>query len=88
MSTQATIFAGVVVYLVIMLFIGVYAAKRNHSIADFMTRGPISISADALAAEALQIIAKSRIDDLVVIGADGLPAGLVDSQDLARLKIV
>lgn len=57
-------------------------------ITEFMTRGPISISSGALAAEALQIIGQNRIDDLVVIDANGLPVGLVDSQDLARLKIV
>jgi arabinose-5-phosphate isomerase len=60
----------------------------GHPVADLMTRAPISISADALAAEALQIIGQNRIDDLVVLDPDGLPAGLVDSQDLARLKIV
>lgn len=60
----------------------------GQSVAELMTRDPISIATDALAAEALQIIAQNRIDDVVVIGTDGLPAGLVDSQDLARLKIV
>jgi arabinose-5-phosphate isomerase len=60
----------------------------GRPISEFMTRGPISISAEALAAEALQVIGQNRIDDLVVIGTDGLPVGLVDSQDLARLKIV
>jgi arabinose-5-phosphate isomerase len=60
----------------------------GRPISEFMTRDPISISAEALAAEALQVIGQNRIDDLVVIGTDGLPVGLVDSQDLARLKIV
>ena len=39
MSTEATIFTGVAVYLVIMLFIGAYAAKRTHSSVDFMVAG-------------------------------------------------
>jgi SSS family transporter len=39
MSTEAIIFTGVVIYLVIMLFIGVYAAKRAHSAEDFMVAG-------------------------------------------------
>lgn len=57
-------------------------------ITEFMTRGPVSIPQDALAAEALQVIGQNRIDDLVVVDSAGLPVGLVDSQDLARLKIV
>ena len=39
MSTEATIFTGVVVYLVIMLFIGIYSARRTHSTVDFMVAG-------------------------------------------------
>ena len=39
MSTEATIFSGVAVYLVIMLIIGVYSAKRAHSTVDFMVAG-------------------------------------------------
>lgn len=53
MSTEATIFIGVAVYLVIMLFIGVYAAKRAHSSVDFMVAGrrmPIWICAATLMA--------------------------------------
>jgi Na+/proline symporter len=53
MSTEATIFTGVAVYLVIMLFIGVYAAKRTHSSVDFMVAGrrmPIWICAATLMA--------------------------------------
>ena len=53
-----------------------------------MTPGPISISSSALAAEALRVIAEHRIDDVVVINSEGQPVGLIDSQDLARLKIV
>ena len=53
MSTQATIFAGVFVYLVIMLCIGIYASKRNNSAEDFMVAGrrmPIWICAATLVA--------------------------------------
>ena len=57
-------------------------------VAEFMTPGPISISSSALAAEALRVIAEHRIDDVVVINSEGQPVGLIDSQDLARLKIV
>ena len=39
MSTEATIFTGVGIYLAIMLVIGVYAAKRTVSTADFIVSG-------------------------------------------------
>lgn len=57
-------------------------------VEGFMTRNPITVRSEALAVEVLQTLKDNRIDDLVVLDADGLPVGLVDSQDLARLKIV
>ena len=60
----------------------------GRTVDDFMTRRPISVRADSLAAEALKTIGESRVDDVVVLDNDGRPVGLVDTQDLARLKIV
>ncbi len=60
----------------------------DRPVADFMTRNPVSIGANALAVEAVRLIGDRRIDDLVVTDPDGHPVGLIDSQDLARLKIV
>ncbi|MFT3990435.1 MAG: KpsF/GutQ family sugar-phosphate isomerase [Luteolibacter sp.] len=57
-------------------------------IASLMTRHPITVAADSLAVEALNTLGRSRIDDIVVVDAAGNPVGLVDTQDLARLKIV
>lgn len=57
-------------------------------IAGLMTRSPITVSADSLAVEAVKTIGRNRIDDIVVIGSDGKPVGLVDTQDFARLKII
>jgi arabinose-5-phosphate isomerase len=53
-----------------------------------MTRHPICIRDDALAAEALKIFNERNIDDLIVVNAKQEPVGLVDSQDLPKLKIV
>ena len=53
-----------------------------------MTRKPISVDADSLAVEAVQTIGSHRVDDVVVLDAEGRAVGLVDTQDLARLKIV
>lgn len=58
------------------------------SVGDFMTRRPITISGERLAAEVLQILDKHRIDDLVVVDETNRPIGVVDSQDLARFRLI
>lgn len=56
-------------------------------VAGLMTRRPITVQAEALAVEAVRTLGQNRIDDIVVIDTDGRPVGLVDTQDLARLRI-
>jgi arabinose-5-phosphate isomerase len=63
-------------------------AIGERPVDAFMTRDPIRIEAEALAAEALKTIGEHRVDDVVVVDASGRPVGLIDTQDLARLKIV
>ncbi|HTL57667.1 MAG TPA: KpsF/GutQ family sugar-phosphate isomerase [Candidatus Limnocylindrales bacterium] len=53
-----------------------------------MTHKPICIREDALAAEALKIFNERNIDDLIVVNAAREPVGLVDSQDLPKLKLM
>ena len=53
-----------------------------------MTRNPVCIRDDALATEALKIFNERNIDDLIVVNAKREPVGLVDSQDLPKLKIM
>ena len=53
-----------------------------------MTRNPVCICENALAAEALKIFNERNIDDLIVVNAKREPVGLVDSQDLPKLKIM
>ena len=53
-----------------------------------MTPRPVCIRDDALAVEALKIFNERNIDDLIVVNAKHEPVGLVDSQDLPKLKIV
>jgi arabinose-5-phosphate isomerase len=53
-----------------------------------MTKRPISIRDHALAAEALKIFNERNIDDLIVVNAKNEPVGLVDSQDLPKLKLM
>jgi arabinose-5-phosphate isomerase len=53
-----------------------------------MTPKPICICENALAVEALKIFNERNIDDLIVVNTKGEPVGLVDSQDLPKLKIM
>jgi arabinose-5-phosphate isomerase len=53
-----------------------------------MTRHPVCVREEALAAEALKIFNERRIDDLIVVNAKNEPVGLVDSQDLPRMKLM
>ncbi|HTL72457.1 MAG TPA: KpsF/GutQ family sugar-phosphate isomerase, partial [bacterium] len=59
----------------------------SQPLKSVMTRHPICIRDDALAAEALKIFNERNIDDLIVVNAKHEPVGLVDSQDLPKLKI-
>ncbi len=55
---------------------------------QFMTSSPRTIREDALAVEALSLFEKHKIDDLIVVNSRGKPIGVVDGQDLPKLKIV
>jgi len=57
-------------------------------VSAFMTRTPKTIAEDALGVEALRIFEAHKIDDLIVLDRRGQPVGLVDSQDLPKLKLV
>ena len=60
----------------------------SQPLKKVMTPHPISIRDTALAAEALKIFNERNIDDLIVVNAKNEPIGLVDSQDLPKLKIM
>jgi len=53
-----------------------------------MTRQPISVRDTALAVEAVKIFNERNIDDLIVVNARREPVGLIDSQDLPKLKLL
>jgi arabinose-5-phosphate isomerase len=63
-------------------------AISDSPVRDYMTVKPIHISANKLAAEVLATLEHARIDDLVVVDGDGKPVGLVDTQDLTRLRVM
>jgi arabinose-5-phosphate isomerase len=60
----------------------------DKPVSGLMTRKPVTVRADALAVEVLRTIGENRIDDIVVLDGGGKPVGLIDTQDLARLRIV
>ncbi len=57
-------------------------------VADLMTLNPVSVHKDKLAVEVLNLLESHRIDDLVVVDDNNAPVGIVDSQDLTRLKLL
>lgn len=67
-------------------------AADDHVLAQplerVMTRNPICIRDEALAVEALKIFNERNIDDLIVVNSKYEPVGLVDSQDLPKLKLM
>lgn len=56
-------------------------------VSRFMTRAPKTILADSLAVEALRMFDRFKIDDLLVLDSENRPVGLVDVQDLPKMKI-
>ena len=71
----------------------VRAFQRVANIADepvsaHMTHQPLCIAQDRLAAEVLAMLENSRVDELVVVDAQGHPVGLVDTQDLSRMHLL
>lgn len=59
-----------------------------RTLREVMTPEPICIREDLLAAEALRMFNECAIDDLIVVDARRHPVGLVDSQDLPKLKLM
>lgn len=57
-------------------------------LGSVMTHNPICVQETSLAVEALKIFNERNIDDLIVVNAKHEPVGLVDLQDLPKLKIM
>lgn len=63
-------------------------AVLGTALSDVMTKNPVHVREDALAAEALRIFNERNIDDLIVVNAKREPVGMIDSQDLPKLKLM
>ena len=57
-------------------------------VADLMTLNPVTVHQDKLAVEVLNLLERHQIDDLVVVDDNQSPVGMVDSQDLTKLKLL
>jgi arabinose-5-phosphate isomerase len=57
-------------------------------LADVMIANPITVRVDKLAVEVLNLFEAHRIGDLIVVDRRRFPVGLVDAQDLAKVKLV
>lgn len=60
----------------------------NVAVGEVMTANPKCIRADSLAAEAMAIFHKFRIDELPVVDGDSKPVGMIDVQDIVAIKVV
>jgi arabinose-5-phosphate isomerase len=58
------------------------------AVDGLMCRTPVTVQAEQLAAHVLGILEKHVVDELVVLDAENRPVGIVDTQDLSRLKLV
>jgi len=60
----------------------------NSKVKHVMTKTPISVSRDELAAEALSILQHKKIDELPVVDNNNNLVGLLDVQDLLKAGLV
>src|SRR5205809_7622798 len=64
------------------------AKIADRLVGDLMTLNPVTVHQDKLAVEVLNLLVRHRIDDLVVVDDHQAPVGIVDSQDLTKLKLL
>ena len=60
----------------------------NKKVKDVMTRNPVTIKKDKLAAEAFDILRSKKIDEIPVVDDKKRAIGLVDVQDLLKAGLV
>ena len=64
------------------------ASTLSAEVSKVMTKSPMSIRDTAYAAEIVKVFERRRIDDLPVVVAAGRVVGLVDIQDLPKMKVI
>ena len=64
------------------------AETLGKQVGDVMTKSPLFIRDKAYAAEIVKVFERRRIDDLPVVDGEGKVVGLVDIQDLPKMKVI
>ena len=60
----------------------------KRPVKDLMTKDPVRITSDKLAAEALKIMQDKEINDLPIVDEDNQPVGLINFQDLLKAGVL
>jgi len=60
----------------------------KRPVSELMTRHPVTVGPDTLAAEALEILRSRKIDEVPVVDSHHRPVGLLDVQDILKAGIV
>lgn len=60
----------------------------RRKIKEVMTKNPLVIASDRLAAEGMRILEEKKIDEIPVVDKNNKPVGLLDIQDLLRAGLV
>jgi arabinose-5-phosphate isomerase len=60
----------------------------SRPVKDVMTKRPVTISKEMLAADAFRVLREKKIDEIPVVDKAGKPIGLVDVQDLLKAGLV
>ncbi len=68
--------------------LGVDAVLPVRRVREVMTKDPITISKDMLAADAFRILRERKIDEIPVVDNKRRPIGLIDVQDLLKAGLV
>jgi len=68
--------------------LGVDADLPGRKIKEVMTKNPVTVDKEMLAAEAMRIMQHRKIDEIPVVDKDNRPLGLLDVQDLLKAGLV
>jgi len=60
----------------------------EKSLSHFMIRHPKTVTLGTLAASALKVFEDNNIDDILVVDEQNRPVGIIDGQDLPKLRII
>jgi arabinose-5-phosphate isomerase len=60
----------------------------TRQVEEVMTRSPMTITPDRLAAEAFEILRDKKIDEIPVVDNKGRPVGVLDVQDILKAGLV